>query len=183
MTIIVSTWSWRRAIPDIALFIRGFPSNVNGFVTTPTVKIPSPLEISAMIGAAPVPVPPPIPHVTNTISDPWTNSVISSRFSSTAASPISGFAPAPSPFVSFSPIWIFVPALHKDKACLSVFTPTSSTPWTFSSTIRFTALFPAPPTPITKILACVFSTLGIISTTLFLLHAIYVKMTPLNSVH
>ena len=39
------------------------------------------------------------------------------------------------------------------SACLSVFTPTNSTPAMDSSTILLTALFPAPPTPMTIILA------------------------------
>ena len=77
---------------------------MNGFVTTATVRIPKFLAISATTGAAPVPVPPPIPHVTNTMSASFIISLISSLFSSTALAPISGLAPAPSPFVSFSPI-------------------------------------------------------------------------------
>jgi len=62
MTIRVSTFSFNFAIPLMALFIRGLPSKENGFVTTPTVRIPRFLAISATTGAAPVPVPPPIPH-------------------------------------------------------------------------------------------------------------------------
>ena len=77
----------------------------------------------------------------------------SSWLSSAAFSPISGFAPAPSPFVSFSPICMAVGALQNWSACLSVLIPMNSTPRIFSSTMRFTALFPAPPTPITRILA------------------------------
>ena len=104
MTISVSTLSFNFSIPDSALVIRVLASNLNGFVTTPTVRIPSSLEIFATTGAAPVPVPPPIPQVTNTISAPLMACVSSSTFSSAAFSPISGWAPAPSPFVSFSPI-------------------------------------------------------------------------------
>ena len=44
-----------------------FPSKLNGIVTIPTVKISNSLAISAIIGAAPVPVPPPIPAVINNI--------------------------------------------------------------------------------------------------------------------
>ena len=43
------------------------PSKSNGLLTTPTVKIPISFAICATIGAAPVPVPPPIPAVMNTI--------------------------------------------------------------------------------------------------------------------
>ena len=119
----------------------------------PTVSMPSSLDISATIGAAPVPVPPPMPHVTNTISDPLTISVISSLFSSAAALPTSGSAPAPRPFVSFSPTWRQTGALQFRRCCLSVLMQTNSTPCIPSSIIRLTALFPPPPTPITKIFA------------------------------
>ena len=40
------------------------------FVTTPTVRMPSSLATRAMTGAAPVPVPPPMPAVTNTMCAP-----------------------------------------------------------------------------------------------------------------
>ena len=55
-------------------------------------------------GAAPVPVPPPIPQVTNTISAPSIICLTSSMLSSAAFCPTSGCAPAPRPFVIFSPI-------------------------------------------------------------------------------
>ena len=104
MTIRVSTFSLIFEIPPIAFIIRVFASKRKGFVTTPTVRIPISLASLATTGAAPVPVPPPIPQVTNTISAPFNAAAISSLLSSAAFSPISGFAPAPSPFVSFSPI-------------------------------------------------------------------------------
>ena len=104
MTIKVSTLSFKRSIPPRALTIRAFASNLKGFVTTPTVKIPISFAIPATTGAAPVPVPPPMPQVTNTISAPLISAVSSSIFSSAAFWPISGCAPAPSPLVSFSPI-------------------------------------------------------------------------------
>ena len=50
-----------------AVDILRLPSNANGFVTIPTVRMPCSFAISAMIGAEPVPVPPPIPAVINTI--------------------------------------------------------------------------------------------------------------------
>ena len=129
------------------------PSNVNGLVTTPIVKIPNSFAVAATIGAAPVPVPPPIPAVTNTISAPLIISAISVLLSSAAWAPISGFAPAPSPLVNFSPICIFVPAFEVVSACLSVFNAINSTFFIPASIILFTALFPAPPTPITFIVA------------------------------
>ena len=46
------------------------PSNLKGLVTTATVRAPSSLARLAMTGAAPVPVPPPRPVVTKTMSAP-----------------------------------------------------------------------------------------------------------------
>ena len=110
ITISVSTLSFSRSMPWSALSIRVFPSNLKGFVTTPTVKIPISLAIFATTGAAPVPVPPPIPQVTKTISAPRIAWEISSELSSAAFSPTSGLAPAPFPPVSFSPICMVVGA-------------------------------------------------------------------------
>ena len=80
--------------------------NANGFVTIPTVKIPRSFAISATTGAAPVPVPPPMPAVTKIISASLMASVISARFSSAACLPRSGFIPVPIPLVRFLPIYI-----------------------------------------------------------------------------
>ena len=153
ITIRVSTLSLRRSIPLRAFVIRVLASKRNGLVTTPTVRIPISFARRAITGAAPVPVPPPIPQVTKTISAPFIAWASSSEFSSAAFCPTSGLAPAPSPLVSFSPICIAVGALQNCSACLSVLIPMNSTPAIFSSIMRFTALFPAPPTPITTILA------------------------------
>ena len=163
ITIRVSTFSLIRSIPFKAFTIRAFASKRKGFVTTPTVKMPISFASLATTGAAPVPVPPPIPQVTNTISAPFRAAEISSVLSSAAFSPISGLAPAPSPLVSFSPICNNFGALQSCNACLSVFTPIKSTPVIFSSTILFTALFPAPPTPTTMILAAVSASFVLIS--------------------
>ena len=84
ITISVSTLSFRFSIPCTAFVIRVFASNLNGFVTTPTVRIPISFAIFATTGAAPVPVPPPIPQVTNTISAPSIAAVSSSALSSAA---------------------------------------------------------------------------------------------------
>ena len=144
MTIRVSTFSFNFAIPLMALFIRGLPSKENGFVTTPTVRIPRFLAISATTGAAPVPVPPPIPQVTNTI------------------------------LASF-----IVVARFCDKICLSVLMAINSTPSTFSSIILFTALLPAPPTPITRILAGVFSSFDFISSKVFSSFILFAHYYPI----
>ncbi len=153
------------SMPDIAFCILALASKLNGFVTTPTVRIPCSLASFATTGAAPVPVPPPMPQVTNTMSAPLSDAVISSALSSAAFLPTSGFAPAPSPLVSFAPIWRSFGALQRCRACTSVFTPMNSTPLISSSTIRFTALFPAPPTPTTIILQAVSFSSVLISST------------------
>ena len=59
--------------------------------------------MSAMTGAAPVPVPPPMPAVMNSMSEPSIISAMRSRSSIAASRPISGRAPAPSPRVSAVP--------------------------------------------------------------------------------
>ena len=88
-------------MPSCAWRARCAPSNSNGRVTTPTVRAPiSFLAISAITGAAPVPVPPPSPAVTNTMSAPLSASLMSSRDSAAAPWPICGLAPAPRPLVS-----------------------------------------------------------------------------------
>ena len=82
ITINVSTFDFKLSIPRSACAKRFFPSNVNGFVTTPIVNIPISLAKPATIGAAPVPVPPPIPQVTNTMSAPLNTSESSVLLSS-----------------------------------------------------------------------------------------------------
>ena len=149
----VSTLAFRRSMPASAFFMRWRPSNRKGLETTPMVSMPISRAVSAMIGAAPVPVPPPMPQVTNTRSEPLMVLAISSRLSSAAFWPTSGFAPAPRPLVSLSPIWICLGALERASACLSVFTAMKSTPRRPESTMRLTALVPAPPTPMTFIAA------------------------------
>ena len=66
----VSTFSFRVWMPCSACTERRRPSKVNGRVTTPMVSAPAAFAISAMIGAPPVPVPPPLPAVMNTMSAP-----------------------------------------------------------------------------------------------------------------
>ena len=59
----VSTTFCRASTPSSAWRIRLLPSNWKGLVTTPTVSTPSSRAAWAMIGAEPVPVPPPMPAV------------------------------------------------------------------------------------------------------------------------
>ena len=118
-------------------------------MTTPTVRIPASLAVSATVGAAPVPVPPPMPAVMKTMSLSSMHLEMLLRLSSALRLPTSGSLPAPWPWVSFSPICTVTSALETASACLSVLTAMNSTPFVPEATIRFTTLFPAPPTPTT----------------------------------
>ena len=135
------------------LTTRFLPSKVNGLVTIAITNAPASLAILAITGAAPVPVPPPIPAATKTMLASLTISLIVSALASAAFSPISGSPPAPKPPVIDSPKMILFVALLVERACLSVLATKNSTFWISSSIIRLTALFPAPPTPITTIFA------------------------------
>ena len=104
------------------------PSNLNGLVTTATVRAPISLAIDAITGAAPVPVPPPIPAVINIISAPTSNSSIAALSLSAAFLPISGFAPAPRPFVKPFPSFNVIAPFASDRAWVSVLAQIKSTP-------------------------------------------------------
>ena len=149
MTISASTALASSSMPAEAFFLRCEPSNANGLVTTPTVSAPRSRATWAMTGAAPVPVPPPIPAVTNTMSAPLSVSATRCASSSAAARPISGLAPAPRPLVRFLPRWTLVPAMLASSTWQSVFAQMKSTPSTPASIIVLTELPPPPPTPIT----------------------------------
>ena len=108
MTRRASTYCRISSTPANAFLILGSPSKRNGIVTIPTVSTPSPFAMRATTGAAPVPVPPPIPAVMNTILVPSLNSFeISSSLSSAAARAISGLLPAPNPWVMDFPSCTF----------------------------------------------------------------------------
>ncbi len=115
IVITVSTTSLRALRPSSACCIRFLPSKPNGFVTTATVRAPNSLQIPAITGAAPVPVPPPKPAVIKTMWLSSTTFRIASVLSSAACLPLSGSDPAPSPSVSFSPIWIFTGAFDTSR--------------------------------------------------------------------
>ncbi len=70
MTMSVSTWRCSSSMPSSASRMRRLPSNVKGLVTTPTVRMPCSRAARAITGAAPVPVPPPMPAVMNTMCEP-----------------------------------------------------------------------------------------------------------------
>src|SRR5664280_808842 len=102
----VSTFALSCSAAFSAMSLRLFPSNANGFVTTPIVSAPRSLAISAMTGAPPEPVPPPRPAVMKTMSESRSASVIFSTSSSAARCPIAASPPAPSPRVILSPMRI-----------------------------------------------------------------------------
>src|SRR6266568_968095 len=145
-TTLCSSW-----IPASATRMRRTPSKWNGLVTTPTVRMPISFAQCATTGAAPVPVPPPMPAVTKTMWAPARWSRISSTTSSAAARPTSGCEPAPSPSVTCTPIWMMRSTLDRVSACASVLATTKSQPTKPAVTMLLTALPPAPPTPNTVI--------------------------------
>jgi hypothetical protein len=146
IVITVSTASRSISSPSSACRWRFLPSNLKGRVTTAMVRAPSSVASDAMTGAAPVPVPPPRPVVTNTMSAPDSAWIRLSVSSSAAWRPTVGSAPAQSPLVSFAPIWILIGAGFERSAWASVLATTNSTPDRPACTMRVTAC-PAPPTP------------------------------------
>ena len=136
--------------PSSAWSIFFAPSKRNGIVTIPTVRIPNSLLTRAITGAAPVPVPPPIPAVINAIFVPSSSiCLISSMVSSAACRARSGRFPAPNP--SF-PNCKWTGTGESLRACASVLQRTKVTSWIPSLYIWLTALPPPPPTPITFIM-------------------------------
>ena len=105
----------------------------------------------ATIGAAPVPVPPPAPAAMNTMSEPLSSALMRSYSSIAAWRPSSGLEPAPSPRVTCGPMCSVMSAVDCCSDCRSVLMAMNSTPSTSASTMRLTALTPAPPTPTTRI--------------------------------
>ena len=81
---------------------------VKGVVTVQTTIAPFCFAISAITGAAPVPVPPPRPAAMNSKSTPRRRFVRSCLDSSAAAAPSSGNPPVPNPLVIVFPISIFL---------------------------------------------------------------------------
>ena len=100
-----------------------------------------------MTGAAPVPVPPPMPAVMKAMRVPSLNIfLISSRLSSAAARAFSGRLPAPSPSL---PNCRCTGTGESLSAWLSVLHSTKVTSWMPSRYMWLTALPPPPPTPTT----------------------------------
>ena len=133
--------------PSSAWSIFLSPSQRNGIVTMPIVRMSISLAVCAMIGAAPVPVPPPIPAVMNTILVPsFSMALMSSMLSSAALRARAGRFPAPRPSL---PSCSFTGTGESFNAWLSVLHSTNVTSCMPSRYMWFTALPPPPPTPIT----------------------------------
>ena len=167
-----STFLVSSSIPAIATRWR-LPSNLNGRVTTATVRMPRLFAMSAMTGAAPVPVPPPMPAVMNSMSAPSMKPAMRSRSSIAASRPISGFAPAPRPRVSVVPSCSCVRAVERFNACASVFAQMNSTPERPRVIMCSTALPPHPPTPMTLMTAPSGSAWSMISNMMVLLLSVF----------
>ena len=84
------------------------------------------------------------------MSEPLSSALILSYSSIADWRPSSGFEPEPSPRVTSAPMCSVTWAAHCWRDWRSVLTPMNSTPSIWASTIRFTALTPAPPTPTTR---------------------------------
>ena len=153
--------------PSRAWSILRFPSKRNGMVTIPTVSMPSSLLTRAMTGAAPVPVPPPIPAVMNVILVPSLSiCLIESRLSSAAWRAFAGLLPAPSPSV---PSCKSTGTGESLRAWLSVLQSTNDTSCMPSRYIWLTALPPPPPTPITLMIVFFDSFSGVQKSTIGLI--------------
>ena len=153
---IASSASTSAAIASVAASAvsrRRTPSKPKGSVTTPTVSAPSSRAMRATTGAAPEPVPPPMPAATKTMSDPSSAARISSFDSSAAARATEASPPAPSPRVLLSPIRIRVGAIDRLRSCASVLIAMKSTPASSALIIELIALPPPPPTPTTRMIA------------------------------
>ena len=146
----VSTAARICSRPSVACWLRRRPSNKKGTVTMPTVKMPRSLHAWAITGAAPVPVPPPMPAVKNTMLVSVPNKFsTSSRLSIAAFLPTSGREPAPCPPVSVAPSCTLRGTGLMSNAWASVLQTMKSTPLMPFWYMVLTALEPPPPTPIT----------------------------------
>ena len=95
ITIIVSTESINSLMPFSPCCILRLPSKAKGLVTTATVSAPISLASDAMIGAAPVPVPPPKPAVTKIMSAPSSASISCRHLPAPPAARFPGSPPRP----------------------------------------------------------------------------------------
>jgi hypothetical protein len=110
------------------------------------------LATSATTGAPPVPVPPPSPQVTKTMSAPLRTSTISSRWSSAACADARVGAGTETARQVASDVELHVGVGHQQGLGVGVDRDELDTAEP-ASIIRFTALTPPPPTPTTLITA------------------------------
>jgi hypothetical protein len=89
--------------------------------------MPISLATRAITGAAPVPVPPPMPAVMNSMCAPSMALRMSSTAASAASRPFSGLLPAPRPL---APSWMVRCAALRASAWASVLAQMNSTPCT-----------------------------------------------------
>ena len=147
MTSKASTCFEISSTPSRAWSIFLLPSKRKGMVTMPTVRMPMFLASRATTGAAPVPVPPPMPAVMNTILVPSLSILsMSSTLSSAASRARAGMLPAPRPSL---PSCRRTGTGESQSALESVLQSTKLTSWMPSRYIWLTALPPPPPTPMT----------------------------------
>ena len=150
MTSRASTFCASFSTPSRAWLIFGSPSHLKGMVTMPTVRMPIFFASRAITGAAPVPVPPPIPAVMNTIRVPSLRQrCISSRLSSAACRAFSGMLPAPSPSFPSCRRLGMGESFSALRSVLQMRKFTSLIPW---RNMWFAAFPPPPPTPMTFIM-------------------------------
>ena len=155
MTSKASTFFDICSTPSRAWSIFLSPSKRNGIVTMPTVRMSISFDTLAMTGAAPVPVPPPIPAVMNVIRVPSLSIfLMSSILSSAATLARSGLLPAPRPSL---PSCKWTGTGESLRACASVLHNTNVTSWIPSRYMWLTAFPPPPPTPMTLMMLCSFS--------------------------
>ena len=149
----VSTAERRDSMASMACCLRRRPSKEKGVVTMATVKMPIDLATLATTGAAPEPVPPPMPAVTKTMSEPATAASMAALLSAAAFCPMAGLPPAPRPRVRAVPSWSLLDGRtgETSRAWASVLKTKKSTPVRSDLSIRLTALEPPPPTPMTLI--------------------------------
>ena len=127
MTRRASTLRLISSTPSRAWSIFLSPSQRKGMVTMPTVRMSISLVMRAMVGAAPVPVPPPMPAVMNTILVPsFSIFLTSSMLSSVASLALLGRFPAPSPSC---PSCSLMGTGDSSSALRSVLHTTNATSW------------------------------------------------------